>query len=90
MPNKDGSVPVRLYFKPHVLMIWLGAVFMFIGGGLSLSDRRLRIGAPRPAKAQGGAAGGGVNAVKWLHALVLAMASCFVGLGVGRCSPTRC
>jgi hypothetical protein len=23
---------------------------MFIGGGLSLSDRRLRIGAPRPAK----------------------------------------
>jgi hypothetical protein len=23
---------------------------MFIGGGLSLSDRRLRVGAPRPAK----------------------------------------
>jgi len=51
-PNQDGSVPVRLYFKPHVLMIWLGAMFMFIGGGLSLSDRRLRIGAPRPAKAK--------------------------------------
>jgi len=51
-PNKDGTVPVRLYFKPHVLMIWLGAVFMFIGGGLSLSDRRLRVGAPRPAKAK--------------------------------------
>ena len=51
-PNKDGSVPVRLYFKPHVLMIWLGAVFMFIGGGLSLSDRRLRVGAPRPARAR--------------------------------------
>ncbi len=51
-PNKDGSVPVRLYFKPQVLMIWLGAVFMFIGGALSLSDRRLRIGAPRPAKAK--------------------------------------
>ena len=47
-------VPVRLYFKPLVLLIWLGAVIMFIGGGLSLSDRRLRIGAPRPraAKAQ--------------------------------------
>jgi cytochrome c-type biogenesis protein CcmF len=51
-PSKDGTVPVRLYFKPHVLMIWLGAVFMFIGGGLSLSDRRLRIGAPRSAKAK--------------------------------------
>ncbi len=49
-PNPDGSVGVRLYFKPHVLLIWLGAVFMFIGGGLSLSDRRLRVGAPRPAR----------------------------------------
>jgi len=34
------------------LMIWLGAAFMFVGGGLSLSDRRLRVGAPRPAKAK--------------------------------------
>ena len=51
-PSKDGSVPVRLYFKPQVLLIWLGAVFMFFGGALSLSDRRLRIGAPRPAKAK--------------------------------------
>jgi cytochrome c-type biogenesis protein CcmF len=50
-PNPDGSVPVRLYFKPQVLLIWLGALIMFVGGGLSLSDRRLRIGAPRPAKA---------------------------------------
>jgi len=48
----NGVVPVRLYFKPQVLMIWLGAAFMFFGGGLSLSDRRLRIGAPRPAKAK--------------------------------------
>ena len=50
--NPDGTVPVRLYYKPEVLLIWLGAVFMFIGGGLSLSDRRLRVGAPRPAKAR--------------------------------------
>jgi cytochrome c-type biogenesis protein CcmF len=48
--NPDGSVPVRLYFKPQVLMIWLGALIMFAGGGLALSDRRLRVGAPRPAK----------------------------------------
>jgi cytochrome c-type biogenesis protein CcmF len=49
--NPDGSVAVRLYYKPLVLMIWLGAVVMFIGGGLSLSDRRLRVGAPRRARA---------------------------------------
>jgi len=51
-PNPDGTVPVRLYFKPRVLLIWLGAIIMFLGGGLSLSDRRLRVGAPRPAKAK--------------------------------------
>ncbi len=50
-PNPDGSVAVRAYFKPQVLMIWLGALIMFGGGALSLSDRRLRVGAPRPAKA---------------------------------------
>jgi cytochrome c-type biogenesis protein CcmF len=47
--NADGSVAIRLYYKPLVLLIWIGAVVMFIGGGLSLSDRRLRIGAPKPA-----------------------------------------
>ena len=51
-PNPDGTIPLRLFFKPNVLMIWLGAVIMFLGGGLSLSDRRLRVGAPRPAKAK--------------------------------------
>jgi len=50
-PNPDGSIAVRLYHKPLVLLVWLGAVVMFIGGALSLSDRRLRVGAPRPAKA---------------------------------------
>jgi cytochrome c-type biogenesis protein CcmF len=51
--NSDGSVSVRLYHKPLVLLIWLGAAVMFVGGGLSLSDRRLRVGAPRPAKSKG-------------------------------------
>jgi cytochrome c-type biogenesis protein CcmF len=50
-PGPDGSVAVRLFFKPHVLLIWMGAFFMFFGGAMSLSDRRLRVGAPRPAKA---------------------------------------
>jgi cytochrome c-type biogenesis protein CcmF len=51
-PNPDGSIAVRLYYKPLVLLIWLGAVVMVIGGGLSLSDRRLRVGAPKPARAR--------------------------------------
>jgi cytochrome c-type biogenesis protein CcmF len=45
----DGSVAIRLYYKPMVLLIWLGAVVMMLGGALSLSDRRLRVGAPKPA-----------------------------------------
>ena len=47
--NKDGSIAIRLYYKPLVMLIWLGAVVMMLGGGLSLSDRRLRVGAPKPA-----------------------------------------
>jgi cytochrome c-type biogenesis protein CcmF len=50
--NSDGSIAVRLYHKPLVLLIWLGAVVMVIGGGLSLSDRRLRVGAPKPARSK--------------------------------------
>jgi cytochrome c-type biogenesis protein CcmF len=51
-PMQNGNVAVRLYFKPQVLLIWLGAMIMFAGGALSLSDRRLRVGAPQPAKAR--------------------------------------
>jgi len=46
----DGVVAVRIYHKPLVLLIWFGPVLMAFGGMLSLSDRRLRIGAPKPAK----------------------------------------
>jgi cytochrome c-type biogenesis protein CcmF len=47
-----GSITIRLYHKPLVLLIWLGALVMVAGGGLSLSDRRLRVGAPKPARAR--------------------------------------
>jgi cytochrome c-type biogenesis protein CcmF len=49
-PADDGSLPVRLYWKPLVTLIWLGALTMAFGGGLSLADRRLRIGAPVRAR----------------------------------------
>jgi cytochrome c-type biogenesis protein CcmF len=47
---KDGAYSVRLYFHPLVWLIWAGAVVMFIGGAVSLSDRRLRVGAPERAE----------------------------------------
>jgi cytochrome c-type biogenesis protein CcmF len=47
----DGGIGVRIYHKPLVLLIWWGPVLMAFGGMLSLSDRRLRVGAPKPAKA---------------------------------------
>ena len=50
----DGSIAVRIYHKPMVLLIWFGPVLMALGGMLSLSDRRLRVGAPKPAKVQRG------------------------------------
>jgi cytochrome c-type biogenesis protein CcmF len=54
--DQAGSTTVRLYHKPLVLMIWLGALQMTLGGVFSFSDRRLRVGAPRPAAAKPAAA----------------------------------
>ena len=48
----DGSWAVRSYIKPYANWIWLGALVMALGGLLSLSDRRHRVGAPTRAKAK--------------------------------------
>ena len=49
--SKDGGMVVRIWWKPFILCIWMGALVMAIGGFVSLSDRRLRVGAPsRKAK----------------------------------------
>ena len=53
---------VRAYFHPLVRCIWLGAVLMFLAGGLSLSDRRLRVGAPKRARSRGAGASAAVPA----------------------------
>jgi cytochrome c-type biogenesis protein CcmF len=50
--QNDGSIAVRAYHKPLVLLIWFGPVLMAFGGFLSLTDRRLRVGAPKPARAR--------------------------------------
>jgi cytochrome c-type biogenesis protein CcmF len=41
----DGGWAVRSYVKPFTNWIWAGSLLMGFGGLLSLSDRRLRIGA---------------------------------------------
>ncbi|HPG05015.1 MAG TPA: cytochrome c-type biogenesis CcmF C-terminal domain-containing protein, partial [Rhodoblastus sp.] len=48
--NADKTATVRVYWKPYVLLIWIGGLVMALGGALSLSDRRLRVGAPKMAR----------------------------------------
>ncbi len=38
---------IRLYVKPMIPWLWAGAILMTLGGLVSLSDRRHRIGAPK-------------------------------------------
>jgi cytochrome c-type biogenesis protein CcmF len=45
-PGEPGAYVTRLYHHPLVPWIWFGAVVMVFGGLVSLSDRRLRVGAP--------------------------------------------
>jgi len=38
----DGSWALRLYYKPFIRWIWLGGIFMALGGILCMFDRRYR------------------------------------------------
>jgi cytochrome c-type biogenesis protein CcmF len=40
--GKDGAWSVRLYHKPYIRWIWLGAICMSLGGLLAATDRRYR------------------------------------------------
>jgi cytochrome c-type biogenesis protein CcmF len=52
-----GAWTVRIYEEPLVPWIWTGSILMVLGGIVSMSDRRYRVGAPnrmpasQPAKA---------------------------------------
>ncbi len=46
----DGGIVVRVWWKPMILCIWLGALIMVAGGVVSLFDRRLRVGAPQKVR----------------------------------------
>ena len=42
-PLDDGSAwAVRLYYKPMIRWVWLGAVLMMLGGLIAATERRLR------------------------------------------------
>jgi cytochrome c-type biogenesis protein CcmF len=45
-----GGLVVRAWWKPLILLIWLGGAVMMLGGTLSLLDRRLRVGVPSARK----------------------------------------
>ena len=44
-----GKWVLRVIYEPLVNFLWIGTVLLVIGGVMSLSDRRLRVGAPRRA-----------------------------------------
>jgi cytochrome c-type biogenesis protein CcmF len=46
-----GAFAVRVTHHPLAMWIWSGALLMAMGGFVSLSDRRFRIGAPHKVRA---------------------------------------
>jgi cytochrome c-type biogenesis protein CcmF len=50
-PQGQGRWIAKVYFKPLVPWIWLGGAIMVLGGIVSLTDRRLRVGAPTRGRA---------------------------------------
>ena len=53
----DGSVGVRMYTKPLMLLIWIGSLIMGLGGALSITDRRFRVATPAKARSPKGPQG---------------------------------
>ncbi len=54
-PVDGGAWIVRVYYKPFVVWIWVGAIFMALGGLLAVSDRRYRVLARKDIKAKANA-----------------------------------
>ena len=59
--GEDGAWSVRVYLKPFVRWIWLGALLMMLGGFVAATDRRFRVlvvdPATRPTPKPAGATG---------------------------------
>ncbi|MCW2308915.1 cytochrome c-type biogenesis protein CcmF [Rhodobium gokarnense] len=53
-PDGNGGFVTRYYYNAGVAWMWVGAIVMALGGLVSLTDRRLRVGAPsRPRTGKG-------------------------------------
>jgi cytochrome c-type biogenesis protein CcmF len=52
----EGAFVTRFYYEPLVPFLWYGVILMALGGFVSLTDRRHRVGAPKRAAAAMGAA----------------------------------
>ncbi len=50
--DEGGRAVIRMWNHPFVGWIWGGTVLMALGGLISLSDRRLRLGAPQASRAR--------------------------------------
>jgi cytochrome c-type biogenesis protein CcmF len=64
-PSPDdgpGAFVTRFYHEPFVPFLWYGAILMGLGGLVSLTDRRHRIGAPTRARARTAAPVAGASA----------------------------
>ena len=55
--NVAGPWSVRIYLKPFIDWIWMGAFLMALGGFLAVSDRRYRLAVKRKAMPPAGSAG---------------------------------
>ncbi len=42
-PLDAGAWSIRIYYKPYVRWIWIGTIFMALGGALAVGDRRYRL-----------------------------------------------
>jgi len=55
-PDASGGLVVRMWDHPLVDWIWAGALLMALGGAVSLSDRRFRLGVPQAVRLRLGSA----------------------------------
>ncbi|MEM9707497.1 MAG: heme lyase CcmF/NrfE family subunit [Pseudomonadota bacterium] len=57
-PQQGGGWALRTFIKPYANWIWAGAIIMALGGVVSLTDRRMRVGgSARDRSARTGPAG---------------------------------
>ena len=59
--DEAGGWSVRLYVKPYIRWIWLGAIIMALGGLVAATDRRYRMAVRQTAKLPAGSASAGAG-----------------------------